>query len=181
MRRLFLLCLGFLAAIPSLSAHVLIQEADIGAVLHIEPNDAPVAGQKATFHLTVRDRQGRFTNRTLRGWFVLRDGETVLVRLPLGQGRTDDGLTAVFQGTFPRAGVYGLELIGDPVSGMPEFHLKHSIRVEVEGTSPSSFPGKDGQVRLLIQTAVPVLAAALLLLTLWSTIGRPASKKRRES
>ena len=50
----FILTLVFTASI-SLFAHTLVTSNSIGAVMHIDPNDNPVAGDQATFYFDLKD------------------------------------------------------------------------------------------------------------------------------
>jgi hypothetical protein len=47
--------------LPQASAHVLLSNNTVGGVLHIDPEDDPIAGQPAKFYIELKDKQNQFT------------------------------------------------------------------------------------------------------------------------
>ena len=110
-----------LAPVESASAHVFVpDETKVrGAIVHITPDDDPIAGQKATIYFDVQDS-------------ILKPDSTVALVIQ-GEGsreemtaKFDDSL-ATFAYTFPSQGVY--ELVFSVNTGSNAYTFKQSHRV----------------------------------------------------
>ena len=108
----------------TVSAHVLKTDGTIGAVLHIDPNDAPVAGSVSTFNFDLTDTTKRFTTADCDCNFSIAQTADIL----------DKNLADLspIQYTFQEPGVYTVELEGSPKdgTGFQPFQLTYEIRVE---------------------------------------------------
>lgn len=129
MRRILLflsLVLGASLAIqPVIHAHVLIkdQTGQAGAVLHVTPDDDPIAGQKSELYYSTQGIDGaKRASLTV----VAQDGSRESVQAQV----TGQGVSTEY--TFPARGVYELRLRVDTVSG--ERMLNYTQRVERGGT-----------------------------------------------
>jgi hypothetical protein len=125
-------------------AHVLQVDGSIGAVLHIDPDDDPIANAPATFFFDFKDTQNQFQipdcNCTVT---VSSNGKTLFSE---NLNNTADVKTAStsasFSYTFPAEGIYAVVAQGAPVSGkqFQSFTLTYDIRVDREaaaGAQPS--------------------------------------------
>jgi len=123
-------CLGFaaiaglaLSSVPARSHQVEIQN-DIGATIHIEPNDTPRAGRSALTWFALAKRGGQTIPLaqcacTLRVYARPRGGDAAPVLTPslraVSAERYDGIPGAEF--AFPEPGAYELELSGRPRAG----------------------------------------------------------------
>jgi hypothetical protein len=123
--------IGTLAPLRNSSAHVLQTDGSMGAVLHIDPNDAPIAAQPAYFFLDFASKGGTFTlaNCTCNAVLSTTDG-TVLARPTINPiaSQTSEG---TFQYQFSSSNEYLLTVSGAPVSGnaFQTFTLKYTFQV----------------------------------------------------
>ncbi len=127
MRRYALLIIAVLSfcglASSQVSAHVLLQDdtGTLGAILHVNPDDDPIAGEESTMFFDVHDEQ-----------FVVRSYIMyVFVTLPSGAieqiPASTAGTTVSLAYTFPERGVYNLAF--HAVSPSDTRIFTHSIRV----------------------------------------------------
>src|SRR5882672_6466726 len=56
---LFIILVLFFVATP-VEAHFLASDRNIGAVLHVDPNDQPIAGSQTSFFFEFKDKQNKF-------------------------------------------------------------------------------------------------------------------------
>jgi hypothetical protein len=131
MKKLFtILTFLFLLFPGTASAHVLKTDGNIGAVMHIDPGDAPVANSPATIYFDIKDKTGQF-NTTKCGCRVdiLEGGKVV----------NSDSLSFANTYTFPGKDVYQVELIGTPQKpgDFQPFTLTYDVRVDQDaGVTP---------------------------------------------
>lgn len=97
---LIVLAVCSMAVAPPALAHVLIMDdtGTKGAILHITPDDNPIAGEPAALYLDIQDGAKSSANLTVED--TNGTAETVEARV--------DGSLAVFAYTFPAQGVYRL-------------------------------------------------------------------------
>lgn len=109
-RRFVLLLAGvvatsMLAGAPAASAHQTLTKRGVTVTMHVNPDDAPVAGSQSLIEvLGVRPRRGRFSWRTCRCKLAIVNAEGRRV----ARGRA--GKRSLV--TFPTAGAYQLTLSG---------------------------------------------------------------------
>ncbi len=125
----------------TVSAHVLESSGSIGAVLHIDPEDDPIAGQPAGFFFDFKDKQNKFKPEKCDCTFVVLENGQQIYSQPLFQGNASPSLTSasVFY-TFPKKDVYQVQVKGKPLkpNDFEPFTLKFDIRVAREGGQLSS-------------------------------------------
>ena len=97
----------------SIFAHTLKIDGTIGVSLHIDPDDAPTAGQESKFFLDITDKAGRF-NPSNPGncacvLHIEYDGE-LLKTFPVVSG----GSFTQIRYTFPHTGTYKVTIEGRP-------------------------------------------------------------------
>ena len=114
---------------PQAEAHILKQDGQAAAVMHIEPDDNPVAGKNTTL---VFDFSGSSLGFDLNDYETDVDvfkGDGLIVDKPLVVRRGGSGSVAV---TFPDAGAYQLRVSGKPLrdgTGSGVFILQYNVRV----------------------------------------------------
>jgi hypothetical protein len=134
---LTMVCLFFV--VPSASAHVLKTDGNIGAILHINPDDNPVSGIPTDYILYFDDITNRFALTHCDCRIIIQEnGQTIAtqaltVTTPL---ESDDTYT------FPGPNVYTLVVSGQPKAGyqFQPFVLNYLVRVEGSGQGTQPFP-----------------------------------------
>jgi hypothetical protein len=133
------LILSVIALPAAVSAHVLKIDGDIGAVLHINPDDNPVSGRPTDYILYFEDYTGRFDLSVCRCQVsVVKDGRT-LATSSLAKAA---GLTSENKFTFPQPGVYDLKVSGQPerTGAFQPFALDYPVRVTGGQADTQPFP-----------------------------------------
>ncbi|MBW4646463.1 MAG: hypothetical protein KME23_26305 [Goleter apudmare HA4340-LM2] len=128
--------------VPSASAHKVKIGPDVGATLHIEPNDNPRAGERAKTWFALTLKGGKVIplqdcNCQLAIYAQPHTaGEPALLKPPL-----KPVVAERYQGTpgteitFPRPGIYQLQLTGKPASGANFQPFKFDFEVTVAAGS----------------------------------------------
>ena len=106
-------CLMLLAFPGFVYAHTLKIDKNIGIILHVDPDDAPVATEETKLFVEIEDKNGRFNvtnpeNCDCR--MTILQGDTVLKTVPV----TTAGAYNQLRFTFPRSGVYYVRILGKP-------------------------------------------------------------------
>ncbi len=138
----FLIFYFYILPLP-ISAHILKTDGSIGAVLHIDPNDEPAAGDLAGIFLEFKDRENKFNPQNCSCTFsIIEDGKEIYNQ-PLFQNNTNPNLenASVFF-TFPEKNVYQIKIVGKPNSpnAFQTFSLIYDIRVATQHTYSSPIP-----------------------------------------
>ena len=125
---LTLAVLAWLAVPVTVSAHVLRTDGDIGAVLHINPDDNPTAGDPTDYVISFADDTGKFSlSQCLCSVAVMQAGRTITRRsLAHSQGAVSEN-----RYTFVRPAVYTLRVTGMPRTpgAFQPFTLDYEVRV----------------------------------------------------
>ncbi|WP_425146483.1 hypothetical protein [Deinococcus sp.] len=129
-----LLTLMLLTVSPAL-AHELARDGNVGALMHIEPDDAPAVGNQSGVYFELNQRGGRpialsQCNCTLSVYAGSATAKPLLTPA-LRQGKNQ--LTSTL--LFARPGAYTLVLAGHPRAGatFPAFRLSWIVRADVGG------------------------------------------------
>ncbi|MEJ0073540.1 MAG: hypothetical protein WDN27_05725 [Candidatus Saccharibacteria bacterium] len=123
------------------SAHVLQSDGDIGAVLHIEPDDNPVSNQTTTYVLSFEDDTGHFSLTHCTCTATVLAGMSVISSKPLVMVITDP-LESQDTFTFPKAAAYTLRISGKPgpAGSFQPFTLNYTVRVTGGAATTQPFP-----------------------------------------
>ncbi len=113
-------------------AHVLQADGSIGAVLHIDPNDDPIAQQPAYFFLDIANKNGVFslTDCTCTALITNTAGDTIAKPTILPEnGQTAEG---TFEYVFQNSAAYVLTVKGTPKNAgvFQNFTLRYTFQVE---------------------------------------------------
>jgi hypothetical protein len=165
-----------LHCIQPASAHILETDGVIGAVLHINPEDDPIAKAQTVFFLEFKQKGGQFHPQDYDCVVSIAQDEQVIFTQNLFEpGSSPDSTSFSFSYVFPKKALYKLVVSGIPVAGeSPSFTLVFDIRVEREQATV----GKKSPVwgsRYLVFAALLVVAALIIL----GLAIRKAAKKNR--
>lgn len=165
---LFFFTILFLSFAPLAQAHLLATDGSIGAVLHVDPNDQPIAGSQASFFFEFKDKENTFDPTHCDCTFSVAEGGKTIFSQPLFQNAPSPSLTnaSVFY-TFPQKDVYQVKVVGKPTTpnGFQPFTLTWNFRVDQTAntsTQQSSFWATH-MVHIII-AAVGIVALILLFL-----------------
>jgi len=156
--------------IQNVQAHVLERDGSVSAVLHMPPDDAPVAGEATIINLAFSSSDRSFTVVNYQiALDVLREGRTVqsVTMERLDQSDTDTTATV----NLPQAGAYTLSVKGTPKTGGTGFRMSYDVRAgDRSGTDAAgqSATGKAG----FDFWAISLGAWAILLIIATSIIRR---------
>jgi len=116
----------------SLSAHILKTSGSIGAVVHIDPEDDPIAGEPSNFYFEFKDKKNTFKPQNCTCIVSILEAGKEIYTQSLFQNSTSPSLTsASFSFTFPKRDIYTVKVIGTPTDASFEsFTLVYDIRVE---------------------------------------------------
>lgn len=132
---LVLSCLTWPFNLTTAFAHVLETNNTVGAVMHITPDDNPLAGKESAIILSFKDKEGKFSQETCDCELQIRQNKKVLFSQPLFQSitNTQDTTATIFY-TFPKKNTYTISVIGKPIpeESFVPFTLNYTIQVEQE-------------------------------------------------
>ncbi len=137
---LFIISFSFLS-IQTADAHVLVTDGNIGAVLHIDPDDAPVAKQQSAFFFEFKDTQNKFQPKNCDCTFSIIENVNTIYSQPLFANNTSPSLSnaSVFY-TFSQEDVYQVQVVGKPntPNAFQPFTLVYNVRVDQIANTPTS-------------------------------------------
>ncbi len=122
----------FMAAVVPSFAHVLETNEPIGAVLHVVPNDDPIAGTNTDLVFELTDKAGAFDPAQCYCSVQVLQNDTVITSARISGYDLADGAKTLYSTVvFPEIGVYKVQLIGKPVTNdwFDEFTLEYEVRV----------------------------------------------------
>lgn len=128
-----LLTFGFLLLPSAVSAHFVKSNAGIGAVLHVDPGDDPVAQESSSIILEYKDTNNRFDlSKCNCRLIVSKDGQEILSEM-IHPVAPDQKLSSVTPVVFPEKNIYKLQVKGTAINGeFPDFELSYDVRVAKE-------------------------------------------------
>lgn len=133
----WLLLLATFLITPPTNAHEVATQKDVGATIHIEPNDAPRAGETALTWFALTQKGGKIIPLNECNCKLYIYSQTGTKDKPLPQPQLKAVAQERYQGipgaevTFPMAGAYQLQLQGSPKARgkFSPFELKFDINV----------------------------------------------------
>lgn len=114
-------------------AHVLKSNGTVGAVMHVTPDDDPIAGQESSFYFEFKDTEGKFKPTLCECTVRIKKAGREIYTQPLFSANTDPSLSNTsFSYTFPEKNIYTLTIEGKPtiVNGFTPFTLSYDLRVD---------------------------------------------------
>lgn len=136
---LFVLLISNFYLLTSVSAHTLSTDSSIGAVLHIDPEDDPIAGEQAYFFYEIKDTQNKFKPEDCDCKVRIEKLGQTIFETDLFSGVSNPSLdNASFNYIFPEKNIYKVILDGKPKTpdAFQPFTITTDFRVERENTKP---------------------------------------------
>lgn len=146
------------------SAHVLKTDGTIGAVMHVTPEDDPIAGDRSDFFFEFKDTQNRFQPAMCECVVhVIENGKQIYSRALFAENTNPSLQNTSFSYTFPKRGVYSLQVVGKPLTPgvFPKFQLTYDIRVDriSENKTESSTASESAATNFFTVHAIHLLPA----------------------
>lgn len=139
------------------SAHVLVTDTtkSKGAIIHIIPDDDPIAGQASTLYFDMQDQLAKATDVSVQ--LVVTDSDGTRATVPMKVS----GSLAYAEYTFPAQGVYQLRFAA--ATGDKTYVFEHSQRVS-RGTLKSALdqPSYPWAEMLSIGSGVGIVVTAIV-------------------
>ena len=159
--------------------HVVLTDGTIGVTMHIDPDDAPIAGKPSRVYFWFKDTTGHLDPNRCQGTFSVALDDWMVTSQPLF-AQKDSGLISVHEVTFSKPGVYTVRVNGYPMGNVTfqPFLLQFSVRVEpgdsgVADEAPAS--------RNWFLDHAPVLLGGVLVAGLILWLGLRPPRPRRKS
>ncbi len=180
---LLVFLVGFQISIRIASAHVLVSQGSIGAVLHIDPQDDPIAGSQSGFFFEFKDKQNKFKPENCNCTFEIWENGQQINSQDLFESNTNPSLTsASIFFTFPQKDVYQIKVVGNPktVSAFQPFTLTYNIRVakEVAQNQLTNNPNQTNFFNKYAPLLLSAFVAAFIIIVY--LIQQMVFKKRKE-
>ncbi len=128
-------------------AHILKANGSVGAVLHVSPDDDPIAGQQSDFFLQFKDKKNAFIPGNCDCTVSIKQAGKEIFSQPLFEGNDNPTLdNASFSFAFPQRDIYLLIISGQPkgVGTFEPFTLTYDIRVAREAGSVETKTNTNG-------------------------------------
>lgn len=132
-----LLLLTYFFLVPqTATAHILKSDENIGGVIHVDPNDEPVAKSQSSISFEIKDTANKFSYEKCNCIFSISQNEKEIYSTELPK----DSTAQTTEYTFPTANSYRITLTGAPVDSQEfrPFTLEYDIRVSKEVTQKES-------------------------------------------
>lgn len=166
---------GYLILPVNVLAHVLESSGSVGAVMHVSPDDDPIAGQQSDFYFEFKDKEDKFKPEDCNCIISISDSSgKEISNQPLFSGSNDvNSRSASFSFTFPQKDVYEIHISGKSNSGQfSEFNLEYELRVERDLTSSALDASATRQKPNWVMAHLPhliggIVVLGFLLFALW--------------
>ena len=132
---MLLLLVFFYGTTSSAFAHVLKTNGSVGAVMHVTPDDDPIAGEKSDFYLEFKDTENKFNPKNCDCVITIsQSGEEIFSQQLFTNNADSNSSQASFSFTFPKRDIYTITITGKPTreSVFQNFTLSYHVRVQQE-------------------------------------------------
>jgi hypothetical protein len=150
------------------SAHVLKSDGSVGAILHVSPDDDPIAGVQTDFFFEIKDKENKFTPENCDCTATVFQNGKEIYSQPLFQNNNNPSLeNASFSYVLPQKDVYKIQISGKSVTAgaFEHFTLTWDIRVardEAGQTAATNNPFTLMLPYIIVLAAVLVFVGVLL-------------------
>jgi len=135
---IFFLAIALLIVAKPVQAHFLARDGNVGAVLHVDPNDDPVAGSQSSFFFEFKDKENKFKPQNCDCIFEIEENEKNIYSQLLFQNSSNINISNanVFY-TFPQKDIYQVKVIGKPTTQntFQPFTLTWNFRIDQQSSS----------------------------------------------
>lgn len=126
--------------IPTVKAHELKRYGSISVLIHINPDDDPVAGQPSELLFLTSDKDKKFNAEHCNCQASVSYNNEILFSSPLIKANSSyRGIFApAIPYTFPHKGIFTVTLTGEPKTpnDFQPFAISYDIRVEKDASTP---------------------------------------------
>lgn len=157
----------FLLSAPNAYAHILKTDGTIGAVMHINPDDDPIAAKPSDFFFEIKDTENKFSlSKCHCEGLVIKNDQIVYSTSLSSHNGEEDITSAGFTYTFPDKGIYTIMVNGMPLESISfkTFSLKYTVRVDREEVNNVQTTDNDSSNSWLPIALVPITVVSLLLI-----------------
>ena len=134
--------LSLLALTSSALAHELARDGNVGALMHTDPDDAPLVAKPTAVFFELNQKGGKAILLSQCSCTLnVYAGGMAAGRAPITRGVLKQGKGELLSSVvFPKVGAYTLMLTGKPKTGasFPAFRLSWVVRADVMGTGGMS-------------------------------------------
>jgi hypothetical protein len=142
MKKLILFLVLFFFFLPTkISAHVLQTDKDIGVIMHITPDDDPVAGKISEIFLDFKNTDGKFDAKNCECSVSITTAESNLFYSKIFTNPKSDSESVIVPITFPEKAVYKIEVAGKPKerNTFQPFNISFDVRVSKDTLDKPSY------------------------------------------
>lgn len=167
MKNILLALFFYFFCVPFVLAHTLKIDGNIGVNLHVDPDDAPVAGQESKFFVDIQDKSGRFNPNNPANCdcrLTIFQKDTPLKELPVTSG----GSYTQIRYTFPSSGIYTVVIEGKSLGkGIAFQNFKTSFEYFVKPAPSENMLVLGGLNPLLAYAPYVALGVGIVIILLW--------------
>ena len=178
MKIFFTLLLVLLFLLPAdVQAHTLETDGSIGAILHVDPNDEPIANSQATFLFEFKDKTNKFRAEDCDCTFeVVQNGKKIYSAPLFKTDNKPNVFSASAAYTFPKRDIYTVAVIGKSRNNnsFTPFALSWDFRID-QDASPSS--GEKKTAKSFISPAVLGGSILLICIAVYFMVRKRSLKK----
>ncbi|HVZ66669.1 MAG TPA: hypothetical protein VG917_00225 [Patescibacteria group bacterium] len=166
-------------------AHVLKTDGTIGILMHVSPDDDPIAGQQSSFFFDLKDTTGKFKSQNCDcNISIIQDGKKISTQ-PLAIATDNQNLSSAgYYFTFPSRGIYQVEIDGKSTNNsFNKFKLTYDVRVDrVSQTNTNDQQTENNSTGNLPRIAfAAVIGFALIFLVLKLTKRKEVTDKNEKN
>jgi hypothetical protein len=148
------------------SAHTLKLDGSIGVLTHLEPDDAPVAGQPTKIYIEITDTANQFAPSVCDCTLAVIYEGRAIETLPV----TVAGSVTNLSYTFPNSGVYELKITGRPVATAQFRPFTATFDYYVTaGNAGISSAKRTNPLQAYVPYSIFAVGLAVVLLFFWPT------------
>lgn len=138
MKLFFALLLLFFIIPQNSLAHETEADNGISAVMHLDPQDTPVAGEVSTIYFDLKDSSNKFNLESCDCYVVISSDNQEIARLML----TEEAGDLKTQFVFPFKNLYSVSLQGSPKEGseFKTFDLNYDVQVGLDSSTRAQHP-----------------------------------------
>lgn len=161
-------------------AHIVESDNTVGAVMHIDPGDNPLALEKSTVILEFKDTKSIFSLDKCECLLTLNLADKQILQIPIPPVSGQDKLSAAIPITFPEKGVYELKISGKPKdeADFKTFELAYEVNVNEPREKPSDpQPAQESKSRVSEHTIHILGGLVILLFLIFALVKQSLNKK----